>query len=82
MRRLNFLLFKRPEPTSQRSSQMKYLYKILRLFFCPHHWTRVSVESIERSRQGKKLGIVAEVRTFRCRYCGDEKTSKVRFDNE
>jgi len=78
MNRNQFIsLLKRERPT-YRSSPMKYVYKILRLFLCPHRWDRISAENIVKANDNNF--IVAEIRTFRCRHCGKEEIKKVKYD--
>lgn len=77
MNRFKFLSSEKLERRTPRSSQMKYVYKIFRMFFCPHRWNRISVENMVKTGTND---ITAEVRTFRCRYCGKEEVQTVRFD--
>jgi hypothetical protein len=52
---------------------MKYLYKILRLFFCPHKYKLVSEKGIIKSSSQKQIG---SLRIKECQYCGKEKGYK------
>lgn len=58
---------------------MKWLYRILRLFFCPHRWEyRGAMES--RTEKNSDGHIVRDInlRILECRYCGIEKTNELR----
>ncbi len=54
---------------------VKWLYRILRLFFCPHRWILVQKRELHRSGY-----YVYTLRINKCRYCGKEKTFKDRSD--
>lgn len=47
---------------------MKYLYKILRLFFCPHKWT--TVDMVDSYRSINDPWPISRKHICRCNYCG------------
>lgn len=55
---------------------MKWLYRILRLFFCPHKWVEKNAYSINRNDDKKQVGVFT-IKT--CRYCGKERSFKSDF---
>jgi len=53
---------------------MKWLYRILRLFFCPHFWIKIDKESIKSNGEEYWVG---DLYTLQCKYCGEIKFKKV-----
>jgi hypothetical protein len=53
---------------------MKYLYKILRLFFCPHRWDIKNTEKMELIDGDDTIVKDYTKFTLQCRYCGNLKT--------
>lgn len=49
---------------------MKWLYRILRLFFCPHKWVEKDTKPIRKSYTQSVIGI-SSIKV--CKYCGKEK---------
>jgi hypothetical protein len=46
---------------------MKYLYRILRLFFCPHKYLVYLTAEIQNQHNGKQVGNIYDLQ---CKYCG------------
>lgn len=55
---------------------MKYLYKILRLFFCPHKY----ILEREVNAVDKEINEIPSYRILvsQCKYCGDYKKFKIK----
>ncbi len=53
---------------------MKYLYKILRLFVCPHKWILKEVVEVYEYSTSKLP--YCRKRTLQCKYCGKLKFRK------
>ena len=52
---------------------MKWLYRILRLFMCPHRWERAGCYSIVNANNT----IVATIIDQRCTRCGDQSSRRI-----
>jgi hypothetical protein len=53
---------------------MRWIYRILRLFFCPHRLEAVASHQVWDEDATRARGVI---RISRCRYCGRERTSRV-----
>lgn len=49
---------------------MKWLYRILRLFLCPHKWMEKNSKNIIKSDTRAVIGL-SSIKV--CKYCGEEK---------
>lgn len=54
---------------------MKWIYRILRLFFCPHRYQQYDVEAEYYFRDEKRPSRITA--PFKCDYCGDIKVVKL-----
>lgn len=54
---------------------MRWLYRILRLFFCPHRWERAGVKKTGYTRKSDGKELEFESIILQCAYCGNMKTA-------
>jgi len=55
---------------------MKYLYKLFRLFYCPHYWNIIDTTNVQLVDRWDKLQEEYSERTLQCRRCGDLKVRR------
>lgn len=53
---------------------MKYLYKILRMFFCPHKYKHTDTFNIET----KDKRVIEKVVEKSCKYCGKNEYYRIK----
>jgi hypothetical protein len=58
---------------------MKQLYRILRLFFCPHKYTILECSAVTRIYKNGSEVIIGHNILSQCKYCGKLSTHKDRI---